>query len=92
MVFVNYDNRMKEYDYETALDIVDRMGLEQRKPLDEIKEWIELNIPLLFCQDKENLIELAEINDIKQSFLPNQTAEQKMEEVKKYHEKDYFNR
>lgn len=92
MVFVNYDNRMKEYDYETALDIVDRMGLEQGKPLDEIKDWIELNAPFLFCQDKENLIELAEINDIKQSFLPNTTPEENMKEIKKHHEKDFFNR
>lgn len=92
MVFVNYDDRMKEYDYETALDIVDRMGLEQRKPLEVIKEWIEINVPLLFCQDKENLLELAEINDIKQSFLPNKTPEENMEEIKKHHGRNYFNR
>ena len=70
MVFINFDNRFKNgYDYEEALDIVDKMMLEEGVTLEEILHWIDINVPLIFCQDKENLIELAEINEFKQTFI-----------------------
>lgn len=70
MVFINFDNRFKNgYDYEEALDIVDKMMLEEGATLEEALHWIEINVPLIFCQDKENLIELAEINEFKQTFI-----------------------
>lgn len=70
MVFINFDNRFKNgYDYEEALDIVDKMMLEEGVTLEEILHWIDINVPLIFCQDKENLIELAEINEFKQTYI-----------------------
>lgn len=70
MVFINFDNRFKNgYDYEGALDIVDKMMLEEGATLEEALHWVEINVPLIFCQDKENLIELAEINEFKQTFI-----------------------
>lgn len=70
MVFINFDNRFKNgYDYEEALDIVDKMMLEEGVTLEETLHWIDINVPLIFCQDKENLIELAEINEFKQTFI-----------------------
>jgi hypothetical protein len=70
MVFINFDNRFKNgYDYEEALDIVDKMMLEEGAPLEEALHWIDVNVPLIFCQDKENLIELAKINEFKQTFI-----------------------
>lgn len=70
MVFINFDNRFKNgYDYEEALDIVDKMMLEEGATLEEALHWIDVNVPLIFCQDKENLIELAEINEFKQTFI-----------------------
>ena len=70
MVFINFDNRFKNgYDYEEALDIVDKMMLEESATLEEALHWIDVNVPLIFCQDKENLIELAEINEFKQTFI-----------------------
>nr|DAT97206.1 MAG TPA: hypothetical protein [Caudoviricetes sp.] len=70
MVFINFDNRFKNgYDYEEALDIVDKMMLEEGATLEEVLHWIDINVPLIFCQDKENLIELAEINEFKQTFI-----------------------
>lgn len=70
MVFINFDNRFKNgYDYEEALDIVDKMMLEEGATLEETLHWIEINVPLIFCQDKENLIELAEINEFKQTYI-----------------------
>lgn len=70
MVFINFDNRFKNgYDYEEALDIVDKMMLEEGATLEETLHWIDVNVPLIFCQDKENLIELAEINEFKQTFI-----------------------
>lgn len=70
MVFINFDNRFKNgYDYEEALDIVDKMILEEGATLEEVLHWIDINVPLIFCQDKENLIELAEINEFKQTFI-----------------------
>lgn len=70
MVFINFDNRFKNgYDYEEALDIVDKMMLEEGATLEEALHWIDINVPLIFCQDKENLIELAEINEFKQTFI-----------------------
>lgn len=70
MVFINFDNRFKNgYDYEEALDIVDKMMLEEGATLEEVLHWIDVNVPLIFCQDKENLIELAEINEFKQTFI-----------------------
>lgn len=70
MVFINFDNRFKNgYDYEEALDIVDKMMLEEGATLYEVLHWIDINVPLIFCQDKENLIELAEINEFKQTFI-----------------------
>lgn len=70
MVFINFDNRFKDcYDYEEALDIVDKMMLEEGATLEEALHWIDVNVPLIFCQDKENLIELAEINEFKQTFI-----------------------
>lgn len=70
MVFINFDNRFKNgYDYEEALDIVDKMMLEEGATLEETLHWIDINVPLIFCQDKENLIELAEINEFKQTFI-----------------------
>lgn len=70
MVFINFDNRFKNgYDYEEALDIVDKMMLEEGATLEEVLHWIDINVPLIFCQDKENLIELAEINEFKQTLI-----------------------
>lgn len=70
MVFINFDHRFKNgYDYEEALDIVDKMMLEEGATLEEVLHWIDINVPLIFCQDKENLIELAEINEFKQTFI-----------------------
>lgn len=70
MVFINFDNRFKNgYDYEEALDIVDKMMLEEGATLEEVLHWIDINVPLIFCQDKENLIELAEINEFKQTYI-----------------------
>ena len=70
MVFINFDNRFKNgYDYEEALDIVDKMMLEEGATLEEALHWIDVNVPLIFCQDKENLIELAEINEFKQTSI-----------------------
>lgn len=70
MVFINFDNRFRNgYDYEEALDIVDKMMLEEGATLEEALHWIDVNVPLIFCQDKENLIELAEINEFKQTFI-----------------------
>lgn len=70
MVFINFDNRFKNgYDYEEALDIVDKMMLEEGASLGAVLHWIDINVPLIFCQDKENLIELAEINEFKQTFI-----------------------
>ena len=70
MVFINFDNRFKNgYDYEEALDIVDKMMLEEGATLEEALHWIDVNVPLIFCQDKENLIGLAEINEFKQTFI-----------------------
>ena len=70
MVFINFDNRFKNgYDYEEALDIVDKMMLEEGATLEEVLHWIDVNVPLIFCQDKDNLIELAEINEFKQTFI-----------------------
>lgn len=70
MVFINFDNRFKNgYDYEEALDIVDKMMLEEGATLYETLHWIDVNVPLIFCQDKEKLIELAEINEFKQTFI-----------------------
>lgn len=70
MVFINFDNRFKNgYDYEEALDIVDKMMLEEGASLEEVLHWIDINVPLIFCQDKENLIELAEINEFKQTYI-----------------------
>lgn len=70
MVFINFDNRFKNgYDYEEAIDIVDKMMLEEGATLEEALHWIDVNVPLIFCQDKENLIELAEINEFKQTFI-----------------------
>ena len=70
MVFINFDNRFKNgYDYEEALDIVDKMMLEEGATLEEALHWIDVNVPLIFCQDKENLIELAEINEFKQTLI-----------------------
>ena len=70
MVFINFDNRFKNgYDYEEALDIVDKMMLEEGATLEEALHWIDVNVPLIFCQDKENLIELAKINEFKQTFI-----------------------
>lgn len=70
MVFINFDNRFKNgYDYEEALDIVDKMMLEEGATLEEALHWIDVNVPLIFCQDKENLIELAEIDEFKQTFI-----------------------
>lgn len=70
MVFINFDNRFKNgYDYEEALDIVDKMMLDEGATLEETLHWIDVNVPLIFCQDKENLIELAEINEFKQTFI-----------------------
>lgn len=70
MVFINFDNRFKNgYDYEEALDIVDKMMLDEGATLEEALHWIDVNVPLIFCQDKENLIELAEINEFKQTFI-----------------------
>lgn len=70
MVFINFDNRFKNgYDYEEALDIVDKMMLEEGATLEEALHWIDINVPLIFCQDKENLIELAEINEFKQTYI-----------------------
>lgn len=70
MVFINFDNRFKNgYDYEEALDIVDKMMLEEGATLEEALHWIDVNVPLIFCQDKENLIELAEINEFKQTYI-----------------------
>lgn len=70
MVFINFDNRFKNgYDYEEALDIVDKMMLEEGATLEGVLHWIDINVPLIFCQDKENLIELAEINEFKQTYI-----------------------
>lgn len=70
MVFINFDYRFKNgYDYDEALDIVDKMGLVDNLPLDEVLHWIDINIPLIFCQDRENLVELAKINEFKQTFI-----------------------
>lgn len=70
MVFINFDNRFKNgYDYEEAIDIVDKMMLEEGATLEEVLHWIDINVPLIFCQDKENLIELAEINEFKQTYI-----------------------
>lgn len=70
MVFINFDNRFNNgYDYEETLDIVDKMMLEEGATLEEVLHWIDINVPLIFCQDKENLIELAEINEFKQTFI-----------------------
>lgn len=70
MVFINFDNRFKNgYDYEEALDIVDKMMLEEGASLEEVLHWIDINVPLIFCQDKENLIELAKINEFKQTYI-----------------------
>lgn len=70
MVFINFDNRFKNgYNYEEALDIVDKMMLEEGATLEEALHWIDVNVPLIFCQDKENLIGLAEINEFKQTFI-----------------------
>ena len=70
MVFINFDNRFKNgYDYEEALDIVDKMMLGEGATLEEVLHWIDINVPLIFCQDKENLIELAEINEFKQTYI-----------------------
>lgn len=70
MVFINFDNRFKNgYNYEEALDIVDKMMLEEGATLEEALHWIDINVPLIFCQDKENLIELAEINEFKQTYI-----------------------
>ena len=41
MVFINFDNRFKNgYDYEEALDIVDKMMLEEGATLEEALHWI----------------------------------------------------
>lgn len=70
MVFINFDYRFKnEYDYDEALDIVDKMSLIDNCPLDEVLRWIDINVPLIFCQDRENLVELAKINEFKQTFI-----------------------
>lgn len=91
MVYINFDNRMKEYDFETALDIVDKKGLINREPLEDIIKWIEINVPFIYASDIENLKDLAEVNDIKQSFL-GQTPEEYEREIKKFHDKEYYNR
>ena len=91
MVYINFDNRMKEYDFETALDIVDKKGLINREPLEDIIKWIEINVPFIYYSDRENLIDLAKINYIKQSFL-GQTVEEYEREIEKYHDKEYYNR
>lgn len=70
MVFINFDYRFKNgYDYDEALDIVDKMGLVDNLPLEEVLHWIDINVPLIFCQDRENLIDLAQINEFKQTFI-----------------------
>lgn len=70
MVFINFDYRFKNgYDYDEALDIVDKMSLIDNCPLDEVLHWIDINVPLIFCQDRENLVELAKINEFKQTFI-----------------------
>lgn len=70
MVFINFDYRFKNgYDYDEALDIVDKMSLIDNSPLEEVLHWIDINVPLIFCQDRENLIELAKINEFKQTFI-----------------------
>lgn len=70
MVFINFDYRFKNgYDYDEALDIVDKMSLIDNLPLEEVLHWIDINVPLIFCQDRENLINLAQINEFKQTFI-----------------------
>lgn len=70
MVFINFDYRFKNgYDYDEALDIVDKMGLVDNLPLEEVLHWIDINVPLIFCQDRENLIDLAQINEFKQTLI-----------------------
>lgn len=70
MVFINFDYRFKNgYDYDEALDIVDKMSLIDNLPLEEVLHWIDINVPLIFCQDRENLIDLAQINEFKQTFI-----------------------
>lgn len=70
MVFINFDYRFKNgYDYDEALDIVDKMSLIDNLPLEEVLHWIDINVPLIFCQDRENLTDLAQINEFKQTFI-----------------------
>ncbi len=90
MVYINFDNRLKEYDFETALDIVDKKGLINREPLEDIIKWIEINVPFIYASDIEELKSLAEDNDLKASFL-GQTPEEYEKEIKKYHDKEYYN-
>ena len=54
---------MKEYDFETALDIVDKKGLINREPLEDIIKWIEINVPFIYYSDRENLIDFLYLNN-----------------------------
>lgn len=51
------------YDYEMILDEVDKMSLQGR--IEEAKEFVREQVPLLFAIDFTNLMELIERNEYK---------------------------